>query len=163
MDSSQTQSDLCQIIKQERHILLVLNELCHQMVQPAALVGAHEEIDLLSVAHRLQESGMSVKQTQRCWELFRKRLRDVQKRESEFITAARQQITQDFCENQPTLFKKRLAFYDSSLQRQLSNDPGVLKCLVACETRVRNLLEKFSGMLIGKEDHVEAEGLSKLL
>lgn len=42
---------------------------------------------------------MSVKQTQRCWELFRKRLRDVQKRESEFITASRKLMTSDFCFN----------------------------------------------------------------
>ena len=70
--------------------MLVLNELCHQLLPENGLARpADEEIDLLSVAHRLQESGMSVKQTQRCWELFRKRLRDVQKRESEFVTATR--------------------------------------------------------------------------
>lgn len=60
---------------------------------------AEEEIDLLAVAQRLQESGMSVKQTQRCWELFRKRLREVQKRESEFVTASRHRIAAELCRN----------------------------------------------------------------
>ena len=59
---------------------------------------------------------MSVKQTQRCWELFRKRLRDVQKRESEFITASRRQITSDFCLDQAASFKKRVAIYDKELE-----------------------------------------------
>jgi len=82
---------LGQIIKQEKHVLLVLNELCLQVLPENGLASPPDlEIDLLTVAHKLQESGMSVKQTQRCWELFRKRLRDVQKRESEFVTATRQ-------------------------------------------------------------------------
>ena len=55
---------------------------------------------------------MSVKQTQRCWELFRKRLRDVQKRESEFITASRQHLCAEFCAGQPSQFQKRLKIYD---------------------------------------------------
>ena len=76
---NQSEADLCTIIKQEKHILLVLSELCQQLITPSGLpstfdksAGASkadtEQIDLLSVAHRLQESGMSVKQTQRCWE-----------------------------------------------------------------------------------------------
>ena len=88
---------MCQIIKTERNILLVLNELCLQVGQSSAACASPGDIDLLSIAHKLQECGMSVKQTQRCWELFRKRLRDVQKRESEFITASRKLITNDFC------------------------------------------------------------------
>ena len=70
-------TEMGQIIKTENHILLVLNELCHQMLGAPGGNNHTDEIDLLSVAQRLQESGMSVKQTQRCWELFRKRLRDV--------------------------------------------------------------------------------------
>ena len=73
---NQSEADLCTIIKQEKHILLVLSELCQQLIAPSGLpnqlgkpaTASSEEIDLLSVAHRLQESGMSVKQTQRCWE-----------------------------------------------------------------------------------------------
>lgn len=56
---------------------------------------------------------MSVKQTQRCWELFRKRLRDVQKRESEFITATRQTVGSDHTEGQIASFKSRSALYDA--------------------------------------------------
>ena len=75
----------------------MLNELCREVAGSSQSGVAQSDIDLLAIAHKLQESGMSVKQTQRCWELFRKRLRDVQKRESDFITAARKQITADFC------------------------------------------------------------------
>ena len=62
---TQSESDRCQIIKQEKNILLVLNELCRQIVpsdsDSAASVAPTTEIDLLSVAQKLQESGMSVK------------------------------------------------------------------------------------------------------
>ena len=78
---------------------LLLNELCLQVIESGPQSASHGDIDLLSIAQKLQESGMSVKQTQRCWELFRKRLRDVQKRESEFITASRKLMTSDFCLN----------------------------------------------------------------
>ena len=52
---------MSQIIKTENHILLVLNELCHQMLGASQTDHHTDEIDLLSVAQRLQESGMSVK------------------------------------------------------------------------------------------------------
>lgn len=54
-------TEMSQIIKTENHILLVLNELCHQMLGASQTDHHTDEIDLLSVAQRLQESGMSVK------------------------------------------------------------------------------------------------------
>jgi len=138
-----------QIIKQERHILLVLNELCQQVIDSEGGVATEDEIDLLTVAHRLQESGMSVKQTQRCWELFRKRLRDVQKRESEFITATRQQLTNTFCEGQPQSFKARLAIYDSLLD---SDETGQTALLGRVQERTRDLLRSYDGILTASKE-----------
>lgn len=80
------------IIRQEKHVLLVLNELC-QHISSVPPGQPYDEIDLFSVAHKLQESGLSVKQCHRCWEMFRKKLRDVQKKESDFVTACRQRIS----------------------------------------------------------------------
>ena len=61
---------------------------------------------------------MSVKQTKKCWDLVRKRFRDVQKRESDFTTAARQEISTDFCVNQNKLFRERLRQYERTLEAQ---------------------------------------------
>ena len=61
-DPSQIEADTSLILKQEKHILLVLNELCRQISCPS-MKEDDLEIDLLSVAQKLQESGMSVKQT----------------------------------------------------------------------------------------------------
>ena len=107
---------MSQIIKTENHILLVLNELCHQLLGAPQADQQADEIDLLSVAQRLQESGMSVKQTQRCWELFRKRLRDVQKRESEFVTVTRQNISANLCPGQCEALKARVKIYDAQIK-----------------------------------------------
>ena len=46
-------TEMSQIIKTENHILLVLNELCHQMLGASLSMQHTDEIDLLSVAHRL--------------------------------------------------------------------------------------------------------------
>ena len=96
---------------------------------------------------------MSVKQTQRCWELFRKRLRDVQKRESEFITATRQNLSNDLCEKQTELLKSRIAIYDSHLSGKLraKNDlkemPVAQRKLQESEASIKDVLEKFDQFL----------------
>ena len=46
-------TEMGQIIKTENHILLVLNELCHQMLGASQSINHTDEIDLLSVAQRL--------------------------------------------------------------------------------------------------------------
>ena len=119
------------------------------MINPAAQKDS-EEIDLLAVAHKLQESGMSVKQTQRCWEQFRKRLRDVQKKECEFLTATRQRITQcgpQFCEDQQRFFKAR---HDKIYQDKLAAKDGVLGQLGKCEDSLKQLLSNYNGVLSGQ-------------
>ena len=67
--------DLQNAIKTEKNIMLVINELCEKLVpfQPGMERG--NEIDLVPVAESLSQCGLSVKQTQRCWEQFKKRLR----------------------------------------------------------------------------------------
>ena len=97
VDEKQAKADLEQILKQERHALLVLNELYLRMQPFCPKKDFEQEIDLLSIADSLKESAMSVKQTQKCWDLIRKRMRDVQKRESEFSTHTRIKVTEDFC------------------------------------------------------------------
>ena len=97
---------------------------------------------------------MSVKQTQRCWELFRKRLRDVQKRESEFITATRQNLSIDLCEKQTELLKSRIAIYDKHLSGKLGsqNDqkemPAAQRKLQESESAITGVLEKFDQFLM---------------
>jgi hypothetical protein len=51
-DPEQIQADMCLILKQEKHILLVLNELCKQVScpPPSYQRQAEPEIDLLSIA-----------------------------------------------------------------------------------------------------------------
>ena len=144
-----TEADMSSIIRQEKHIMLVLNELCHQIstVPPGQ---PFEEIDLLSVAQKLQENGLSVKQTHRCWEIFRKKLRDVQKRESDFVTACRQRLSKSdtLFESTPQDFKARISvfdrFFSGAASPQLvgseSNDqpvvPETLKKFGECESLV---------------------------
>ena len=140
---------MCQIIKQERNILLVLNELCLQVIESGPQSASHGDIDLLSIAQKLQESGMSVKQTQRCWELFRKRLRDVQKRESEFITASRRLMTSDFCLNQAAHFKQRVSIYDSMIDEA---DSGALGHLQVLSSKVKQMLQSFDSALRGEKE-----------
>lgn len=81
-----SQEDLLNAIKSEKHAMLVINELCSSMVPFEPGRDYDREIDLVNVAESLSKCGLSVKQTQKSWEQLRKRLRDVQKRESEFIT-----------------------------------------------------------------------------
>lgn len=114
-----------------------------------------DEIDLLSVAQRLQESGMSVKQTQRCWELFRKRLRDVQKRESEFVTVTRQNISADLCPGQCEALKERVNIYDAQIKSNLMGQSalktgGALEKLVGSEANLTQVLNEFDQIITGR-------------
>ena len=51
---------------------------------------------------------------------MKKRLKEVQKRESEFTTATRAQISKDFCFGQTTLFRERMRLYERSKDIVLS-------------------------------------------
>ena len=145
--------DLQNAIKTEKNIMLVINELCEKLVpfQPGMERG--NEIDLVPVAESLSQCGLSVKQTQRCWEQFKKRLRDVQKRESEFATATRMEVAQDFCHDQSSQFRRRLKVYERELTRAADRGPGnsandgVLRGFEGCEAKTKRLIELFNDFI----------------
>ena len=75
----------------------------------------------------------------------------MQKRESEWVTATRQQITQaSFCQDQRSFFRAR---YDKIYQAKLgaSND-GILGQLGKCEDKLKQLLTNFNGVLTGSSE-----------
>ena len=76
-DQGRSNEDLTTAIKTEKQIMLVINELCSRLVPFESGKDRSKEIDLIPVAESLSECNLSVKQTQRCWEQFKKRLRDV--------------------------------------------------------------------------------------
>ena len=57
----QTKLDMEQIIKQEKNVLLVLNELSTRLQSFNPRLDPESEIDLLMIADSLKESSMSVK------------------------------------------------------------------------------------------------------
>ena len=119
--------------------------------EPGAERGT--DIDLLSIAESLSQCGLSVKQIQRCWEQFRKRLKDVQKRESEFTTSTRMEVAQDFCHDQSSQFRKRLKVYERELTRAADRGPGsvahdeVLRGFEGCEGKTKRLIELFNDFI----------------
>ena len=62
------QEDLESAIKSEKHAMLVINELCNQMVPFEPGRDFNKEIDLMTVADSLSQTGLSVKQVQKCFE-----------------------------------------------------------------------------------------------
>ena len=48
--------------------MLVINELCNQMVPFEPGRDFNKEIDLMTVADSLSQTGLSVKQVQKCFE-----------------------------------------------------------------------------------------------
>ena len=110
----QSKTDMSQITKQEKNVLLVLNDLCQRLQPFDPKLDTESEIDMLTIADGLKESGLSVKQIQKCWDIIKKRIRDVQKRESEFTTSTRMEVSKDFCIGQSTLFRERLRLYERS-------------------------------------------------
>ena len=143
-------------IKAEKHSMLVINELCSQLVPFQPGKDYDKEIDLIPVAESLNQCGLSVKQTQRCVEQFKKRLRDVQKRESEFITGTRMDISQDFCFDQADQFKRRLKVYEGEFAHAADQEggnklnDGVLKGFEGSEGKTRRLIELFNDWMMNR-------------
>ena len=67
-DQGRNNEDMTTAIKTEKHIMLVINELCSRLVPFEPGKDRSKEIDLIPVAESLSQCGLSVKQTQRCWE-----------------------------------------------------------------------------------------------
>ena len=63
-----SEKDRHSAVKAEKNILLVINELCDKLVPFQPGVERGKDIDLVPVAESLSQCGLSVKQTQRCWE-----------------------------------------------------------------------------------------------
>ena len=151
-----SQEDLLNAIKTEKHAMLVINELCSHMVPFEPGRDYDKDIDLVDVAESLSSTGLSVKQTQKSWEQLRKRLRDVQKRESEFITLTRMEVMEDFCFDQSNQFKKRMKVYEKEIaqmaERDDTNDRGssLLNGLDGCETKTRHLIESFNDLMMNR-------------
>ena len=113
-----SQSDLekANYLKHEKNIMLVLDEICSQVAPYQSLKDA-KSVDLIKVSDNLEPCNLSVKQTQRCWEKFRKSLREFQRRESEYVSLTRNEVLSNVCSEADSSFKSRLAVYDKHLDK----------------------------------------------
>ena len=150
--------DVENAIKTERHAMLVVNELCSRMVPFEPGRDYDKDIDLMDVADSLGETGLSVKQCQKSWEQLRKRMRDVQKRESEFITLTRMDVMEDFCFDQSSQFKKRMRVYEKEMTRMTERDDrddrgsSLLSGLAGCETKTKHLIGSFNDLMMNRSN-----------
>lgn len=102
--------------------MLVLDEVMRQAGQIDFSRALERRIDFVKVCEALPLSNLSVKQVQRHWEQFRRRLREYNRRESEFVALARLELASEAqfpnnCEKRVG-FLKRMKIYDQKLHSQ---------------------------------------------
>jgi hypothetical protein len=99
--------------------MLVLDEVAKQVGQIDFSRGLERRIDFVKVCESLPQVNLSVKQAQKHWEQFKRRLREYNKRESEFIALARLEVSKESnfgqtCEKRVN-FLQRMKIYDQRL------------------------------------------------
>ena len=123
---------------------MVLDEMLtqtHSFPSKLQALGPSEsatlEVDFGLIADNLKNHNVPNLKCKRLWEQSKRRLRDFQRRESEFLLQARSKITYDFNRDTLNQFPKRLKSYKCP---EASN-------LEEFERETMNLSEQFSSLL----------------
>lgn len=103
-------------VRQERTTMLILDEIAKQVGQIDFSRGLERKIDFVKVCESLPQVNLSVKQAQKYWDQFKRRLREYNRKESEFIAMTRLEVASEpsfsgTCEKRVG-FLKRMKIYD---------------------------------------------------
>jgi hypothetical protein len=86
-------NQISSVLKQEKNTMLVLDDIASQMQKfDHSLTKYDKIIDLIKVCENLPQANLSVKQSQKHWDQFRRRLREFNRKESEFISMTRSEV-----------------------------------------------------------------------
>jgi hypothetical protein len=81
------------IVKQEKITMLVIDEVAKQVGLIDFSRGQERRIDFVKICEALPQANLSARQAQKHWEQFKRRLREYNKRESEFIAMTRLEVS----------------------------------------------------------------------
>jgi 3-methyladenine DNA glycosylase/8-oxoguanine DNA glycosylase len=99
--------------------MLLMDEIARQVMQIDFSRGGERFIDFVKACDAIPQTNLSVKQAQKLWEQFKRRLREPNRRESEFVTLTRMEIKHEAsfapgCEKRVG-FLKRMKLYDQRM------------------------------------------------
>ena len=148
--------------------MLLLDEIARQVMQIDFSRNTEHRIDFVKACEQLPQANLSVKQAQRHWDQFRRRLREYNKRESEFVSLARLEVNKEAsfgntCEKRVN-FLKRMKLYDQRLQQtvqkphsmfqsdfQSAKPTKILKKIEKRDSKLALATQHYSRFILGPE------------